>query len=107
GRLDLQRLEVAVRMRVRHPFGALERLELAELRDAAGRVDVVEDRLHPREALEPDDLLRQQGAVRAELGVPLRGDLAAALVEGHRSSRSRARGCRAGPARARSPRTGP
>jgi hypothetical protein len=77
--LDPERLEVPVRVRVRHPLLALDRLEVAELLDAAGRGEVVEDRLVPGEALEAHDLLGQEGPVVAELDVALARNVAADL----------------------------
>jgi hypothetical protein len=44
---------------------------------------VVEDRLVPDEALEAHDLLGQEGAVVAELDVPLARNAAEALVRRH------------------------
>src|SRR5437867_1481456 len=65
------------------PFLALDRLEVAELLDTAGRGQVVEDRLVPGEALEAHDLLREQRAVVTELNVALARHVAEALVERH------------------------
>src|SRR5438105_3132251 len=90
-RLDAVGGEVAVRMGVGHPFLALDRLEVAELLDPAGREVVVEDRLVPGEPLEPEDLLGQQGSVVPELDVPFPRHLAQTLVERHGETLSRAR----------------
>jgi hypothetical protein len=65
---------------VRHPLLALDRLELADLLDPARAPQVVEDRLVAREALEAQHLLDEQGAVLAELDVPLGRDVAQAGV---------------------------
>ena len=78
-------------------------VKLADLREPAGRVQVVEDRLVAREALVAEDLLGQQRAVAPRLGMTLRGHVAEADV----AHRCPPRGCRAGPARARWLRTGP
>jgi hypothetical protein len=80
---DVGGLEVPVRVRVGHPLVALDRLERAELLDAAGRLEVVQDRLHPGEALHAHDLLGQERAVVPELDVALARDVAEALVERH------------------------
>ena len=72
-----------VHVRVGHPFVALDRAELADRVEPAGRVQVVEDRLVAGEALVAHDLLgeeRRAGAVPAHLHVALAGDLAEALV---------------------------
>src|SRR5207248_8735929 len=55
---------------------ALDRGELADLRHAARRLEVVEDRLVAGEALVAHHLLCQQSAVGPELRVPLRRQLA-------------------------------
>jgi len=68
---------------VGNPLLALDRLEFAELADAAGRGQVVEDGLVPGEALQAHDLLRQQGPVVPELRVTLAGNVAESLVERH------------------------
>ncbi len=81
--LDSHRLEMPVRVRVGHPFLALDRLEVAELLHAARGDEVVQDRLVPREALEAHDLLGEEGSVVAELDVPLPRNLASALVGRH------------------------
>jgi hypothetical protein len=81
--VDPVRLEVPVRVRVRHPLVALQLLELADLHDAARRLKVVQDRLHPDEALHPHDLLGQERSVVAELDVALPRDVTQTLVEGH------------------------
>ena len=54
-----------MRVRVRHPLLAHDRLELAALDHAARRLEVVEDRLEAGEALEPHHLFGQQRAVVA------------------------------------------
>ena len=72
-----------MRVRVRHPLLALDRLEVADLLDAAGRLEVVQDRLVPGEALEAHHLLGEERPVLAELDVPLARDVAEALVERH------------------------
>src|SRR5207247_2641261 len=59
------------------------RLELPQLAHPARRLEVVEDGLVSREALEPHDLLGQQQAVVPELDVPLARNGAAGLVERH------------------------
>jgi hypothetical protein len=46
-------------------------------------VEVVEDRLVPREALEPHDLLGQELPVVAKLDVALARNVAETLVDGH------------------------
>ena len=79
-RLDPARVDQVVRVRVRHPLHALDRLELAERHHAAGGLEVVEDRLVAGEALEPHHLLGEQGAVVAEGRVALARHAAAALV---------------------------
>ena len=66
-----------------HPLLALDRNEPAELRDAARRLEVVEDRLVPREPLEAHDLLGEERAVLAEHDVTLGRNLAETLVERH------------------------
>ena len=80
---DPDRLEVPVRVRIGHPLLALDRLEVAELLDATGRGEVVEDRLVPDEALEAHYLLGQERAVVTELDVALARNVAAYLVRGH------------------------
>ena len=65
-RRHVPRREVPVRVRVGHPLLAHDRLELAELDHAARRLEVVEDRLEAREALEAHHLLREERAVVAE-----------------------------------------
>ena len=77
--------------------------------DRRGQRAVVEQRGVRGEPLLPHELLGVQPAVGvAELGVPLARDVADALVVGHGCLlRCPATGCRAGPARARSPRRGP
>ena len=60
-----------VRVRVRHPLLAHDRLELAELDHAARRLEVVEDRLEAREALEAHHLFGEERAVVAVHDVTL------------------------------------
>ena len=72
-----------MRVRVRNPLVALDLLEVADLHDAARRLEVVQDRLHPDEALHAHDLLGQERSVVAELDVTLARDVAEALVERH------------------------
>src|SRR5581483_3542968 len=60
-----------------------DRLECAALEHAARRLEVVEDRLEPREALEAHHLLREQRSVVPGHHVALPGQLAEALVERH------------------------
>src|SRR4051794_18716938 len=79
----VERLEVAVPVLLRHPLVALDRLEAAELHDAAGGVEVVEDRLVAGEALEPHHLFGEERSVLPELDVALARDVAEALVERH------------------------
>ena len=81
--LEAHRREVPVLVAVRDPLVALDRLELVHLRHPAGRGQVVEDRLVPREALEAHHLFGQQRPVVAELDVPLARNVAESLVEGH------------------------
>ena len=81
--LGAEGLEMAMRVRVRDPLLALDRLELAELLHAAGRDQVVEDRLVAREAFEAHHLLGEEGSVVPELDVALPRDLASALVGRH------------------------
>src|SRR6202011_6298937 len=61
----------------------LDRLEVAELLDAAGGDEVIENRLVPCEPLEPHDLLGQERAVVAELNVTLARHLAPPLIGRH------------------------
>ncbi len=68
-----------------NPLLALDRRELAKLLHAARRLEVVEDRLVPGEALEPHDLLGQEPPVLAEDDVTLARNVSAALVERHGS----------------------
>ena len=82
-RIDVIGVHPPVRVRLGNPLLALDRREGPELLDAARRLEVVEDRLVPREALEPHDLLGQEPAVLAEDDVSLARDVPAALVEGH------------------------
>ena len=72
-----------VRVGLGNPLLAHDRRERAELLDAAGRLEVVEDRLVPCEALEAHDLLGQEPPVLAEDDVALARELSAPLVEGH------------------------
>ena len=81
--VDAVGLEVPVRVGVRDPLVALDRLEVPELTNAAGRLKVVEDRLVPGEPLEPHHLLGQERPVVAELDVPLARNVAEALVHRH------------------------
>ena len=69
-----------------HPLLALDRLEAGLLHDAAGRLEVVEDRLVAGEALEAHHLLGEERPVVAELDVTLARNVAEALVEGHSRS---------------------
>ena len=73
----------AVRVGLRNPLLALDRREVAELLHAAGRLQVVEDRLVAGEALEAHHLFGEQGPVLPEDDVPLAGNVAATLVERH------------------------
>src|SRR5438874_3421145 len=82
-RVDAVGLEVAMRMRVRNPLVTLHLLEVADLHHAAGRLEVVQDRLHPDETLHPHDLFGQERSVVSELDVTLAGDVAQTLVERH------------------------
>ena len=81
--LGVEGLEVAVRVLLRHPLVALDRLEAAELHDAARRLEVVQDRLVPGEPLEAHHLFGEERAVVAKLDVPLARNVAEALVERH------------------------
>src|SRR5256885_9310418 len=56
------------------------------LHDAAGRLEVVEDRLVAGEALEPHHLFGEERAVVAELDVALARNVSEALVERHEGS---------------------
>jgi len=69
-------MEVAVRVRVGNPLVALDLLEVAELLDAARTLEVVQDRLHPGEALQAHDLFGQERAVVPKLDVPLARNVA-------------------------------
>ena len=89
GGLEVHRVREPVHVRVRHPLLEHDLLEGPDLLHAAGRKQVVEDRLVAGEALEAHDLLDQQrrGAVArgggrgvAELDVALLRDLAQAVV---------------------------
>src|SRR5579862_2975049 len=77
------RAEVAMCMRIGHPLLAHDRLELAELDHAARRLEVVEDRLEPREALEPHHLFGEKCPVVAEHDVSLPRKFAETLIERH------------------------
>src|SRR2546423_3529475 len=68
--LHVVRVEEAVRVRVRHPFLALDLLEIAELHHPAWGLEVVEDRPAPPPALQPPYLLAQEPALISELDVP-------------------------------------
>src|SRR6266511_5321994 len=81
--VDAVRLEVPVRMRVGNPLVALDLVEVADLHHPAGRLEVVEDRLHPDEALHAHDLFREELAIVPELDVALARHLAEALIERH------------------------
>ena len=72
-----------VRVAVRDPFLALDRLEVRDLRHAARRREVVEDRLVAGEPLEAHDLLGQKPAVIAELDVPFARNFPSDLIRGH------------------------
>src|SRR5581483_748814 len=85
------RLEVPVRVLLRHPLLALDRLEAGQLRHPARRVEVVEDRLVAGEALEAHHLLGEKRPVLTELDVPLAGNLAEPLVERHTRNSTRPR----------------
>ena len=80
---DVPRAQVPVRVRVGHPLLAHDRLELAALDHAARRLEVVEDRLEAREALEAHHLFGEQRAVVAMHDVPLPGQVTESLVERH------------------------
>src|SRR5947208_11819597 len=82
-RVDAVGLEVAMRMRVRNPLVTLDLLEVADSHHAAGRLEVVQDRLQPDETLHPHDLFGQERSVVSELDVTLAGDVAQTLVERH------------------------
>ena len=84
--LGVERLEVQVPVLLGHPLLALDRLEAAELHDAARRLEVVEDRLVAGEALEAHHLFGEERPVVAELDVTLARNVAEALVEGHGES---------------------
>ena len=72
-----------MRVRLGDPLLALDRSEGAELLHAAGRLEVVQDRLVAGEALEAHDLLGQEPSVLAKDDVALARELPATLVEGH------------------------
>ena len=81
--LDALGVHHPVLVGLRHPLLTHDRLELADLLHTAGRLQVVEDRLVPGEALEPHHLFGEQGAVVAELDVALARNVAETLVERH------------------------
>ena len=81
--LDALGVHQPVLVGVRHPLVAHDRLELADLLHAAGRLEVVQDRFVAGEPLEPHHLLGEEGAVVAELDVTLARNVAESLVEGH------------------------
>ena len=81
--VDAVGLEVPVCVRVGNPFLALDLLEVADLHHAARRLEVVEDRLHPDEALHPHHLFGEEGAVVAKLRMPLSRYGANSLIERH------------------------
>ena len=70
-RLERDGVGQPVDVGVGHPLVELDRLELADLGDAARRVQVVEDRLVAGEALVAHHLLGQERPVLAELGMAL------------------------------------
>ena len=80
---DVPGLQVPVRVGFGHPFLAHDRHELAALDHPARRLEVVEDRLEAREALEPHHLLRQERPVVAVHDVSLPRQVTQALVERH------------------------
>ena len=82
-RRDVVRVLEPVRVRVGNPLVAFDGRERPDLLHAAGRFEVVQDRLVAREALEAHDLLGQEPSVLAEDDVTLARDVPAALVEGH------------------------
>ena len=88
--LDAHRPEVAMLVRTRVPLLALDPLEGADLLHAARRMEVVEDRLVPGEALEAHDLLGQERAVLTELDVALARHAAEALIGRHVGKNTRA-----------------
>ena len=81
--LDVPGVHAAMRVRLGDPFLALDRRELAELLHAAGRFQVVQDRLVAREPLEPHHLFGEEASVFAKDDVTLAGNVAATLVERH------------------------
>jgi hypothetical protein len=83
GGVDAVRREMTVRVLLRQPLVAHDRLEAGEVHDAAWRVQVVEDRLVAGEALEPHHLFAEQRPVLPKLHVALARDVAEALVERH------------------------
>jgi hypothetical protein len=81
--LDAVRVGQPVDVGVRDPLLALDRAELSYPVEAAGRLEVQQDRLVAREALVAHDLLHQERravTVCTYLYVPLRGDAAQAGV---------------------------
>src|SRR6059058_786976 len=89
--LGVEGLEVPMRVLLRHPLLALDRLEAAELHDAARRLQVVQDRLVAGEALEAHHLFGEKRSVVPELHVALARNVAEALVERHDERISRRR----------------
>ncbi len=82
-RVDPVGVEMAVRVRFGNPLVALDLLERAELLDTARALEVVQDRLHPGEALQAHDLFGQERPVVPKLRMPLPGHRTKTLVEGH------------------------
>ena len=72
---DWAQIGQPVHVRLGRPLLALERSQGADLGDAAGRMDVVEDRLVAREPLVAHHLFDEQTTVVAHLRVPLARDL--------------------------------
>src|SRR6185369_10558764 len=77
------RPEMPMLVRAGIPLLALDALERADLLHAARRVEVVQDRLVPGEALEAHDLLGQERAVLPELDVALARNAPESLVGRH------------------------
>ena len=78
-RLHAVRVGEAVHMRIGNPLVTLNGAEVANGVEPARRLEVEQDRLVTREALVAHHLLDEQrraAAVRADLDVPLRGDVA-------------------------------
>src|SRR5262245_15959061 len=86
-RLDVLRVHQVPRVSVGHPLLPRDRRELAQLLDAAGGLEVVEDRLVAREALVAHDLLGQERPVLAQDGVALARQLPPLLVAHQRFPR--------------------